>query len=225
MGGWVLRANDGVTRRANSVLTVGEPDLPLDHALKSVVDFYVSRGLPVMFQMTEASLPSGLDRYLEQRRFEREMTVQVQTMDLKGLADTGGLSVELSERLTEHWLRTYGRAEGYDDSSLRVRRGILDRINGEKIFASCKVEGDDAGVGVGVIEGDWLGLFAIATKVEHRRSGVASSIIGAIGRWALEKGAQHVYLQVESQNYPALALYHKLGFRTAYVYWYRALRD
>jgi len=51
---WRLRAAYGVTRRANSVLTLDT--LPsYEHWLDVVVDFYSSRGLPVQFQISEAS--------------------------------------------------------------------------------------------------------------------------------------------------------------------------
>jgi len=38
--------------------------------------------------------------------------------------------------------------------------------------------------------------------------------------WAWEHGASHAYLQVEARNDPALAVYRKFGFATAYTYHY-----
>ncbi len=37
LGGWLLRADHGVTRRANSVLPLKSPDLPLSLAIESAV--------------------------------------------------------------------------------------------------------------------------------------------------------------------------------------------
>ncbi|NYV78217.1 GNAT family N-acetyltransferase, partial [Streptomyces sp. UH6] len=44
LGGWVLRASSGFTRRANSVLAVGDPGLELDDALAVVAAWYGERG-------------------------------------------------------------------------------------------------------------------------------------------------------------------------------------
>jgi ribosomal protein S18 acetylase RimI-like enzyme len=38
---------------------------------------------------------------------------------------------------------------------------------------------------------------------------------------ARELGARHAYLQVDSANQPARALYRHFGFEERYVYWYR----
>ena len=46
LGDWELRAASGFTRRANSVLPLGDPRLPLDEALDAVRRWYGDRGLP-----------------------------------------------------------------------------------------------------------------------------------------------------------------------------------
>ena len=45
LGGWLLRATGGFTNRANSVLAVGEPGMPMDVAVLEVTDWYAERGL------------------------------------------------------------------------------------------------------------------------------------------------------------------------------------
>jgi ribosomal protein S18 acetylase RimI-like enzyme len=41
--------------------------------------------------------------------------------------------------------------------------------------------------------------------------------------WAWDQGAQWAYLQVDATNAPALAVYRKFGYATAYSYHYRGL--
>ncbi|WP_037869267.1 hypothetical protein, partial [Streptomyces sp. SPB074] len=55
LGGWLLRASvvdgAGFTRRANSVLPLGDPGVPLPEALGRVREWYAARGLPAYAQL------------------------------------------------------------------------------------------------------------------------------------------------------------------------------
>jgi GNAT superfamily N-acetyltransferase len=72
----------------------------------------------------------------------------------------------------------------------------------------------------GHVNEDWLGLAAIWTRPDHRRRGVATAMITALGHWAARQGARYVYIQMATVNEPALAAYGKLGFvhHHSYVY-------
>ena len=43
--------------------------------------------------------------------------------------------------------------------------------------------------------------------------------------WGRSSGAERAYLQVHSENAPALALYRRFGFTEAYRYHYRTAAD
>ncbi len=68
LGEWELRAASGFTRRANSVLPLGDPGMPLDAALTAVRRWYGERGLPAYVQTatgaegTEEMLCAELER-------------------------------------------------------------------------------------------------------------------------------------------------------------------
>ena len=74
---------------------------------------------------------------------------------------------------------------------------------------------------MGVAQNAWIGLYDIVTDVTYRRQGHGQRLVGQILAWGKRQGAQTAYLQVMTDNAPALALYGKLGFREIYQYWYR----
>ncbi|MFL6153422.1 MAG: GNAT family N-acetyltransferase, partial [Ornithinibacter sp.] len=67
---------------------------------------------------------------------------------------------------------------------------------------------------------DWVGFRGIEVAPEHRRHGLASTIMAALLEWGAERGAVTAYLQVLGHNAPALALYASMGFRTHHAYAY-----
>ncbi|MBK5484263.1 GNAT family N-acetyltransferase [Peribacillus sp. TH16] len=84
---------------------------------------------------------------------------------------------------------------------------------------------DDSGTvlacGLGVLEGEYLGLFNIVTQEKFRNQGYGAKLNKNLLHWGKENGAKYAYLQVILSNAPALNLYAKLGFEEKYKYWYR----
>ncbi|MFW9806943.1 MAG: GNAT family N-acetyltransferase [Candidatus Thorarchaeota archaeon] len=225
-GGWLLRANSGITRRANSVLPLGPPPIPLDEAIEYVIDFYKTRNLIPRFQMTEASKPVELDRDLSERGFSVGLQVEIHTAAISHLVQKEpAFDVMISNDVSDGWMSVYSESSGYNESSMEVRKGLMKRTTCIKGFALAKIDRDLAGVGFGVVDGKWLGIFNIAVHPSMRGRGVASSMNTALAKWAHQRGAKSAYLQVESENLPALKLYSKLGFQQLYTYWYRKLDE
>ncbi len=224
LGGWLLRANGGVTRRANSVLPIGPPPPPLEDSIEKSISFYRERGLKPRFQMTETSKPIELDRDLSERGFEVGLQVEVHTAAINHLIqkDTT-IDVMISNDVSDGWMSVYSEASGYDSSTMETRKNLMKRTTLPKAFALAKIDRELAGVGFGVVEGKWLGLFNIASHPSFRGRGVALSVNTALAKWGHQMGARSAYLQVESENIPAQKLYNKLGFQQLYTYWYRKL--
>lgn len=225
-GGWLLRANGGITRRANSVLPLGPPPLPLDEAIEHVIDFYKSRNLLPRFQMTETSKPVELDRDLSERGFSVGLQVEIHTAAISHLIQKEPtFDVMISNDVSDGWMSVYSESSGYGESSMEIRKGLMKRTTCIKGFALAKIDRELAGVGFGVVDGKWLGIFNIAVHPSMRGRGVAFAINTALAQWAHQRGARSAYLQVESENLPALKLYNKLGFQQLYTYWYRKLDE
>jgi ribosomal protein S18 acetylase RimI-like enzyme len=94
----------------------------------------------------------------------------------------------------------------------------------EVVFASVRHDQPPAplaAVARGVVTDGWLGVAAVTVEERYRRQGLASAVMGALQRWAAERGAQWVYLQVTASNAPARALYRRAGFVEHHRYSYR----
>ncbi|MHA1949208.1 MAG: GNAT family N-acetyltransferase [Candidatus Thorarchaeota archaeon] len=226
LGGWLLRANEGVTRRANSVLPLGAPVLPHEEAIEKTIEFYKTRDLTPRFQMTEASKPIELDRDLSERGFSVGLQVEIHTASISHLVKKEPtIDVLISNDITESWMSVYRKASGYDSSTMNIRKDLMKRTSLHKVFALARIDREPAGVGFAVVEDKWLGLFNVASHPDLRGRGVAIAVNTALSKWGEQRGARVAYLQVESENLPAQKLYDKLGFQQMYTYWYRKLDE
>jgi N-acetylglutamate synthase len=61
------------------------------------------------------------------------------------------------------------------------------------------------------IDGDWLGIHDLFVEPELRRRGLARSVMATLLEWGAEQGATTVWLHVETDNEPAIALYESMG--------------
>ncbi|MFC7305034.1 GNAT family N-acetyltransferase [Streptomyces monticola] len=218
LGEWRLRASSGFTRRANSVLPLGDPGRPLDEALSYVRDWYAARELPAYIQ-TATGAEGGQELLcadLERRGWVREVSAQVW---VGGLAPVGDLDadvdqVRLSRSYDDAWLRRYQRF-GTPGPHVTAVLG-----SGPSVwFASVPAAGEaPAAIGRCVVDGRWAGFLAVEVDPAHRRRGLATAVMAALGRRALDEGASAAWLQVEDDNTSARALYDGMGFAAHHSY-------
>ncbi|MDQ1008477.1 ribosomal protein S18 acetylase RimI-like enzyme [Streptomyces sp. V4I23] len=218
LGDWELRASSGFTRRANSVLPLGDPGMELEAALERVRDWYGRRGLPAYVQTATgaAGTQEELCAELEARGWRREVSAQVQ---VGGLAPVGDLDadvtrVELARTVDETWLRRYQRSGVPGPHVLQVLG------SGPSVwFATVPGTGEvPAAIGRCVVDGRWAGFMAVEVDPEYRRQGLARAVMAALARRALEEGASAAWLQVETDNGAARALYGGMGFAVHHHY-------
>jgi N-acetylglutamate synthase len=74
-----------------------------------------------------------------------------------------------------------------------------------------EVDGEPVTTGVGVTEGEAVGIFNIATPPHHRRHGYGAAITARAVRDGMTHGARWAWLQSSELGYPTYA---RLGFRT-----------
>ncbi|MCM2389090.1 GNAT family N-acetyltransferase [Streptomyces albipurpureus] len=224
LGDWELRASGGFTRRANSALPLGDPGLPLDAALAHVRTWYDKRGLPAYIQTATgaAGTQEQLCARLEAAGWHREVSALVRIAALAPIADLDAPveRVVLSRSVDEAWLHRYQRSGQYGDHLRQVL------ASGPSVwFASVAAtgsaeaaEGAPAAIGRCVVDGRWAGFMAVETDPGQRRQGLATAVMTALARRALDEGASAAWLQVEADNEGARALYDRMGFATHHSY-------
>ncbi|WP_239373867.1 GNAT family N-acetyltransferase [Frankia sp. Cj5] len=248
VGGWVLRESAGSSRRGNSVWARGDvPDLSL--ALDEVRAFYAAAGLPATVQITPVSLPAGIHQALDTLGFDDTGPTDVCAADLADLAGrlAGGTvaeaSVDVPSGASAAAAAGSGRAGGtrtlmFDDidgSWLDIAGRVLSTFADQRAgtlkvltnltiatkYVLCVMDGVPVAVGRGVIDGDWLGVYSMATIPAARGRGAARAVLAGLVTWATDAGASRAYLQVEQTSTAARHLYAALGFQPVYRYSYR----
>ncbi|MEU7643237.1 GNAT family N-acetyltransferase [Streptomyces huasconensis] len=218
LGDWELRAASGFTRRANSVLPLGDPGRPLDEALTYVRQWYAARHLPPYVQTATGAEGTQelLCAELEARGWEREVSAELHIGALAPVADADVdvSRVDLSRSCDQAWLRRYGRAGELAPHVAKVL------ASGPSVwFASVPGSGDStAAIGRCVVDGRWAGFMAVEVDPEHRRQGLATAVMTALARQALSDGASAAWLQVEDGNDGARSLYGRMGFAAHHAY-------
>ncbi|MFE1871890.1 GNAT family N-acetyltransferase [Streptomyces sp. NPDC059496] len=214
LGGWTLRAAAGFTRRANSVLPLGDPGIPLDDALARVTSWYAERSLPAYVQVATgaAGTQEMLGAELERRGWASEVSAEVRIGALAPVADVDAPAagdLRLTRAPDEEWLGRYGKVSDPD-----LARRML--VEGPSVWFATLPGG--RAIGRCVVDGRWAGFAAVTVDPAHRREGLATAVMAALARRALEEGASAAWLQVETDNPGARALYDGLGFATHHAY-------
>jgi N-acetylglutamate synthase len=132
--------------------------------------------------------------------------------------------VDLADAPDDAWLDAYR----YRGSALPpVARQVLMGADAP-VFAAVRPAPEPAplaAVARGVVVDDLLVVTAVTVDERHRRRGLATAVMAALGSWAAGHGATSCVLQVAGANAPALALYDRLGFTEHHRYHYRLGAD
>jgi N-acetylglutamate synthase len=228
LGGWLLRAAGGFTGRANSALPLGDPGLPLDDALAAVTDWYRARGLPPMIAVPLPlgdSVPHHLDNQLSERCWPtRPGPAYVMTADLADVAAapelTEGAEFRVDDEPDEQWLAMY-HYRGQDRQPPVMRSVLMSAPS--QAFTSIRSAGGRKVLAIGrlSIADGWAGITAVEVDRSRRRAGLGSALTRGICAEAARRGVRQVFLQVDTKNTAATALYERCGFGYSHRYHYR----
>lgn len=220
--GWILRFSYFYTHRTNSVEQIGESTIPLEQKIDYCESIYRQWGTPAIFKISP--LVSGeFDDLLERRGYVIQHPTDVMTMTLEHLSSiTTTQPITISSFIPSKWIDSLFAMKGTTNIMHRmVVPSMYRSIPKETICASILDRGKIVATGLGILDRNYLGLYAIHVQPEYRGRGYARSMCTAILQKGIEKGADSAYLQVVKGNTSAVSLYRSLGFQFLYTYWFR----
>jgi ribosomal protein S18 acetylase RimI-like enzyme len=211
--GWRVGVSGGFTRRANSALPLGHPtDLPA--AIARVEAVYDDARLAPVFRVG-AGAPPGLEHALAARGYaaRARTDVLVRAAGEPGAPNSGA---HVADQPDDAWLRAWLGVKGGAEADLA--RAVLTGAPAHYLTAA--LNGEAAGTLRVAYAEQWAGLSCLAVAPGARRQGVGRALMRQGVALAHQHGARRVFLQVETANATAAALYDELGFMPADGYRY-----
>jgi ribosomal protein S18 acetylase RimI-like enzyme len=220
--GWILRFSYFYTHRTNSVEQFGHSTLPLREKIPYCESVYKRLGTPAIFKISPL-VSEDFDYMLENRGYEIEHVTNVMTVELTDAQlKTPYPDVSFTGRIPDEWIfGLFDLKETTDPIHRAIVPSMYHAIPKETICAYIKKNGQIIATGLGILDRDYIGIYAIHVHKDFRKRGYARQICTCLLQEGMKKGAQHAYLQVVEGNEPAENLYRSLGFERLYTYWFR----
>ena len=222
--GWILRFSYFYTHRTNCVEPIGASILPLEEKIPYCETIYDRWETPCIFKISPLTDPA-LDGTLAERGYHTEHRVDVMYGPTQSdYPDCDSvLPLRIRDRTDPEWLAGLFSLKGMTDPvHLRIVPGMYAAIPKDEIaILAYDTEGRVAATGLGILDREFIGIYAIFVREDMRRQGLARSITTTLLREGRKRGANRAYLQCVSDNAPARALYRSLGLRIGYSCWFR----
>lgn len=227
--GWVLRASNTETRRANSVTVLHPSTLELAKKIVFCEDWYRSHGQRAVFRLTAEFAPVDLDKLLDERGYSREVETLVMTLVIAFDSDSDRNSplVNLPKGLS---VVERSSAEGIADAH-RLKGGTIELVaqdlkrqsvwRGAQKFLALTTPAGIMACGMARIDDGHLGIFNMRTASTERGKGYAGMLVAHLIQWGRGEGGHTAFLQVDRENTAAMTIYRRLGFVPQYLYWHR----
>ena len=224
LGDWVLRASAGFSSRANSVLALGDPGVPVAQAVAHVTRWYADRGLPPRAHVVadderpdpaaaatlDALHAAGWTAY-EQTHLMLASVAKV----ARRLPDAEPEGLVHAPSVDPGWLATDERTARFGEAATRVLEA------GEVTLVTVRGPGGDVlARGRASVHDDWVGVSGLWTREDRRGEGLGTAVLASLLGWGAERGATTAYLQVVAANARARALYESHGFEVHHRYDY-----
>ncbi len=221
--GWVLRASNTDTRRANSVTVLHPSTRGFAEKVEFCEAWYELHHQRAVFRLTSELAPGALDELLTWRGYTRKVETLVMTLPITNAVALHSLpkNVSVIER---------SRAEGIADAHRLKGTGVeavgqdLKRQSvwrGAQKFLALMTPAGIMACGMARVEDGHVGIFNMRTAVAEHGKGYATMLVAHLIDWGRQTGAHTAFLQVDRENTRAVTIYRRFGFVPQYLYWHR----
>lgn len=220
---WIIRSHYGVTKRANSVLTIGS--MPKNtNWLTEIEQFFELRTIAPCFYMSELS-PPELDPVLEEAGYEivgkMDLLVASSNAVKNSTESKANYFVQIDEEVEKTWIHTFLTLEQFDPQLFSAYEEIFTNISGKKAFFTLYKNEDPVAVASVALQGN-LGYVAnVVVDDRFRRQGLATQLLSYLAAWTYNERVDYLVLQVLDENTKAKKLYEQLHFTKAAQCYYR----
>lgn len=223
---WLIGYSDFYTHRTNCVNVIGSSKLPLNEKVRYCEQEYERLNTPCIFKINPI-FHENLERYLCEREYAKEHITDTYVCDLSNITTFTNerFEVSISDTLTKNWIMNlFHLNRTTNESHLTIVPKMYEAIPRDIICACIIDHGNTIATGLGIIERDHIGIYAIYVDEHYRRQQLAKTIVSKLLLRAKELGIHHAYLQVVHDNLIAKRVYKSIGFHPLYTYWFRVKR-
>jgi ribosomal protein S18 acetylase RimI-like enzyme len=214
--GWQVFSGLGYVGRTNSCWPLTYRGRSVEASIDAVEAHYRALGLAPQFKLVIGyANPSDLSKRLARRGYR--IVSEVAVMMHKGQLAAPEHAVDIEPKVTADFIQIVSQTS-HSVGDGQERLDILGRVPNPSAFGVIRQNGAPAAAGLCTFAGDSAGIAAMRTQADYRNQGLARSVLRAIMGRADEAGYRLFWLQVETNNAPALHLYENEGFATAYQY-------
>lgn len=223
--GWLLRFSPGKAKRARCINAVADGRLPLPERLALCEAVYREAGLSMLVRVTPFTRPAELDLALAQSGYHTIDDTRVMVAPRCNIPAEPLPAGLVLERLSPaEFAEQVGALRGSPPSQRKAHeeRLAMSPVPYQGWVLRRRADGQICACAQIACEGDLVGLYDVFTHTASRGQGLARILCTHLLARAHAAGSRVGYLQVESDNHPARAIYHRLGFFDAYAYHYRS---
>ena len=225
--GWLIGYSDFYTHRTNCVTLIGVSTLPLEEKVTYCEQEYKRLHTPCIVKINPL-FHGEVDAFLKARSYGIEHVTDTFVCDLSQMRPTKNpdAKVIVHDSLTKSWITNlFHLNRTTNESHLTIVPKMYESIPRNIITACILDRGRTIATGLGIIERDHIGIYAIYVDEHYRCKQLAKTIVSELLLQGKEYGCHYAYLQVVADNHIAKRVYHSIGFRKLYSYWFRVRHE
>ena len=231
INGWILRFNDGITDRANSVIPLSYWGTDVNNDIDEVERIYEKVDLIPSFMMFDYCKPKNLKSLLIEREYSLVSPTKVmiaRPKDLKFSKLDKIYNYHFFDFRSAAFSKFIPRYTQWSDDDQKIIKEINERIIiPEKKYIIVKSNGMViASIMAVLVKSKYLYIADVLVHPNFRQKKIATTMLyKLLKEWANKKETQYLWLQVEESNRIAQKMYQNLGMTSLFKYSYFKKRN